>query len=258
MPRQKKKKKKNDDSAELPLSSHLRELRNVLIASFLAVIAGSVVGFVFFDPIVAFLYEPFKNVQSIDTANTLFVNHLFEGFMTKLKIAIFSGLVLASPVIIFTILRFLFPAFNKKERRMILLTLTVSAVLVLLGFYYSYYTILPVVIKFFTSVGFLPENVGVLLNYQSNIIYIFKFILLIMVTFQFPVLLEMMMVTNMIERRTLLKFSRYVVVGVFLVAAIITPPDFISQCMIALPMMVLYFLALMVAKIFKFGEGEKA
>jgi sec-independent protein translocase protein TatC len=133
----------------------------------------------------------------------------------------------------------------------------VSGILVLLGFYYSYYTILPVVIKFFTSVGFLPDNVGVLLNYQSNIIYIFKFILLIMVTFQFPVLLEMMMVTNMVQRRTLLKFSRYVIVGVFLVAAIITPPDFISQCMIALPMMVLYFLALLVAKIFKFGEGEE-
>lgn len=253
-----KKKEKRTETTELALRVHLKELRNVLIVCFLSIVAGSIVGFIYFDPIVAFLYEPFNNIENLDTDNTLFVNHLFEGFMTKLKIAILSGTVCASPIIIFTILRFLFPALKKRERRVILTTLTVSGVLVLLGFYYSYYTILPVVIRFFTSVGFLPENVGVLLNYQKNIIYIFKFILMIMVTFQFPVLLEMMMVTNMVERKTLFRFSRYVIVGVFLLAAIITPPDFISQCMIALPMMVLYFLALLIAKIFRFGEGERS
>jgi len=253
MPRQKTGKNRTE---ELPLRTHLRELRNVLIFSFLAVVAGSIVGFVFFDPIVTFLYDPFKNIQGPDASNTLFVNHLFEGFLTKLKIAVYSGAVLASPLVIFFILRFLFPAFHRREKRVILTTLIVSSVLVLAGFYYSYYTILPVVIRFFTSVGFLPDNVGILLNYQANIIYIFKFILLMMITFQFPVLLEMLMVTNIVQRRTLLRFSRYVTVGVFLLAAIITPPDFISQCMIALPMMVLYFLALLIAKIFRFGEGE--
>lgn len=238
----------------MAFKAHLKVLKTTLLVSLIGLVLGSIVCFIFFEPIIEFLYAPFLTIEGSGTNDTLFINNIFEGFLTKLKISILSGLTLSFPLILFKVLQFVFPALGRRERRVILYTLLVSSVLVLVGFYYSYYMILPLTIEFFTSVGFLPDNVGILLNYQNNIIYIFKFIFMIMVTFQFPVLMEMLMITNIVKRKTLLVFSRYIIVGVFLLSAMITPPDFISQCMIAFPMVFLYFLAIIIAKIFRFGE----
>lgn len=240
----------------MAFKAHLKVLKKTLIISLISLVCGSVICFIFFDPIVEFLYEPFLSIEGSGMDDTLFISNIFEGFLTKLKISVLSGFTLSFPIIVFKILQFIFPALGKKEKKVILFTLLVSTILVFVGFYYSYYMILPITIDFFTSVGFLPDNVGILLNYQNNIIYIFKFIFLIMVTFQFPVLMEMLMVTNIVERKTLIGFSRFIIVGVFLLSAIITPPDFISQCMIAFPMIFLYFLAILIAKVFRFGERK--
>ncbi|MBI9105384.1 MAG: twin-arginine translocase subunit TatC [Spirochaetales bacterium] len=246
-----------DINSTMAFKAHFKVLKRTLMVSLISLTCGSIVCFIFFEPIVEFLYTPFLGIEGNGTNDTLFINNIFEGFLTKLKISILSGFTLSFPIILFKILQFIFPALGKKEKKVILYTLLVSAVLVLVGFYYSYYMILPLTIEFFTSVGFLPDNVGILLNYQNNIIYIFKFIFMIMVTFQFPVLMEMLMVTNIIERSTLIGLSRFIIVGVFLLSALITPPDFISQCMIAFPMVFLYFLAIFIAKVFRFGEKRE-
>ena len=246
-----------DALPEMSLREHLKELRQVVMVSFLALVLFSGVSLYFFDPIVNFLYAPFRVITGLHTEDTLFVNFLFEGFLTKLKISIMAGLTLSVPIILFMVVRFILPALHKRERRVLFAAIFVGALLVMVGFYYGYYSILPLTVKFFTSRGFLPDNVGYMLNYQRNIIYIFRFILLIMVSFQFPILLEALMILNVVERRTLFRASRFVIVLVFIAAALITPPDFISQCIIAAPLIVLYYLALLIAKIFRFGEGER-
>jgi sec-independent protein translocase protein TatC len=93
-----------------------------------------------------------------------------------------------------------------------------------------------------------------LLNYQANVFYILTFILWAVLAFQFPLLMEILLVMNILKRKQVLRASRFVVVGIFIISALITPPDFISQLGVALPLMFFYFLALLVAKIFKFGE----
>ena len=95
-----------------------------------------------------------------------------------------------------------------------------------------------------------------MLNYQKNVIYIFRFILIIMLSFQFPILLEALLVLNVVSRKALFKASRVVIILVFVLSALITPPDFISQCIISMPLIFLYFCALFIAKIFHFGEGD--
>jgi len=241
---------------EMALREHLKELRNVVIVSFVSLAIFSAISLYFFDPIVRFLYAPFKVITGLKTEDTLFVNFLFEGFLTKLKISIMSGLTLSIPIIIFMIVRFVLPALHKRERRVLFAAIITGALLVLLGFYYGYYSILPLTVKFFTNRGFLPDNVGFMLNYQKNILYIFRFILLIMISFQFPILLESLMILKVVERRALFRASKFVIVLVFIAAAMITPPDFISQCIIAAPLIALYFLAILIAKLFGFGEGE--
>jgi len=255
-----KKSKKNKPEADIlieqPVLTHIKELRKVFLVSFIALVICSCIGFYFFDPIVNFLYKPFSALEGLETTDTLFVNFLFEGFLTKLKIAVMAGLTLSAPIILFMMVRFAMPALKRKEKNVLFGALTSGAILVLVGFYYGYFYILPLTVKFFTSRGFLPENVGFMLNYQKNILYIFRFILMIMLSFQFPILLEALMVLNVISRKALFKASRFVIVLVFIVSALITPPDFISQCIIALPLIFLYFCAIFIAKIFRFGEGE--
>lgn len=259
MPDNKKEQLRRDEEKLLQLSvrQHLRELRTVILVSVSALVLFSAVSFYLFDPIVDFLYAPFLAIEGLDTEDTLFINFLFEGFLTKLKVSILAGFTMSIPVILFMLVRFVLPALKKKEKRVLFAAIFIGTLLVALGFYYGYYSILPLTIKFFTNRGFLPDNVGLMLNYQRNILYIFRFILIIMVSFQFPILLEALMVLNIIERKALFKASRFVIVLVFILAALITPPDFISQCIIAAPLIGLYFLAILVAKIFRFGEGEK-
>ncbi|MFO7849955.1 MAG: twin-arginine translocase subunit TatC [Spirochaetia bacterium] len=240
----------------LALREHLRELRRLIVIAACSVAVFSAAMYNFFDPVVAFLYTPFSGIPQTVEGSTLFAHHVFEGFLTRLKISVFVGLVLSSPIIIFLLIRFVFPALTKRERRITLWTLVSSAVLVFGGFYYGYYTILPIVINFFTSAGFFPENIGMMLNYERNIMYVFRFLFLVLITFQLPVLMVILMMSNVVSRKTLFKASRFVVIGLFLFSAMITPPDFVSQVMIALPMMVLYYLALLISLVFRFG-GEQ-
>jgi sec-independent protein translocase protein TatC len=97
--------------------------------------------------------------------------------------------------------------------------------------------------------------VGIMLNYTQNIFYIFNFLLYAMLAFQFPILLELLMYWNLVSRKTLWKSTRYAIVVIFVIAAIVTPPDVISQCGIAIPMTLLFFITLGIAKIFGWGEG---
>lgn len=253
------KRKTKENGPELlktePVMAHIKELRTVFIVTIIALAIGSSISFYFFDPIIDFLYKPFSAMEGLETSDTLFVNFLFEGFITKLKISIMAGLTLAAPVIIFMLVRFTLPALKKREKNVLFGALVCGAILVLVGFYYGYFYILPLTIKFFTNSGFLPEKVGFLLNYQRNVIYIFRFILMIMLSFQFPILLEVFLVLNIVSRKALFKASRFVIVLVFIVSALITPPDFISQCIISMPLIFLYFCAIFIAKIFHFGEG---
>jgi sec-independent protein translocase protein TatC len=132
--------------------------------------------------------------------------------------------------------------------------LLVSFVLIIFSFYYSYYRIIPLSVRFLTSSHFIPVDVGMLLNYNRNIFYILQFIFITLVVFQTPIILEILLIMNVVQRRTLLLISRYVIVGIFVLSAIITPPDFISQISLTVPLVGLYFLTILIAWIFKFGE----
>jgi len=243
-----------DQAKKMAVRQHLKELRNVFLVSIIALVAASIAASFYFNEIVDFLYSPFSRIQGLKTEDTLFANMVFEGFLTKLKISVMSGLIVSCPVMVFMIIRFVIPALSRKERRVLFLTIIVSSLLLMVGFYYGYYNILPITIEFFTNNDFLPSNVSFMLSYEKNILYIFRFILMSMLSFLFPVVLEVLMVLNVIGRKTLFRSSRFVIVLIFVLSALITPPDFISQCIIAGPLIVLYFLSILVAKICRFGE----
>ncbi len=129
-----------------------------------------------------------------------------------------------------------------------------SFILMIMSTYLSYFKILPVSISFLTNSNFIPSDVGLLLNYDSNLFYVLYFVFWSMIAFQTPIVFVLLMAFNVIKRKTALTLSRYIIVGIFVLSAVVTPPDVVSQVGLALPLVVLFFIALLIAKIFKFGE----
>lgn len=203
---------------------------------------------------ISVLQKPFNVIASSYNDSSLFINTIFEGFTVKIRISALTALIISSPVHIFNILRFVFPGLLPRERKVVLITLICSFVFVLSSFFYSYYSILPVSIEFLTSSGFIPQNTGILLNFSGNISYVLQFILVALVIFQIPLILEILMILNILSRKSLVKYGRYVIILFFIISALLTPPDFVTQIGIALPLTFLYFITLIIAKIFKFGE----
>jgi sec-independent protein translocase protein TatC len=235
--------------------AHVVELRRLVIISIIAIIAGTIASFTLYDYIIELLYRPLQILEKEDGADLLYINTIFEGFLTRLKISLLSGVVLSFPVHLFNIIHFIFPGLRRKEKRIISVSLICSAIFIILSFLYSYYKIIPISVSFLTSTVFIPRQTGLLLSFSGNIFYILQFMLVALVVFQIPIVLEILMVMNVVSRSVLWRASRYVIVAFFVLAAIVTPPDFITQISLALPLTCLYFLTLLVAKIFGFGKN---
>ena len=242
------------DYNRMPLLAHLSELRQRLLTSIIALVICFFLSFLVYDFVIEILQKPFLAIDAMFEENVLYINTIFEGFVVRLKIAVLTALVFSSPIHLFNIIRFVFPGLHKNERRIISIALICSFVFFIIGFFYSYYAILPAAINFLTSKGFIPDNTGILLNFGGNISYVLQFIFVALIVFQIPIILEILMILNIISRNFLMKNGRYVIILFFILSAILTPPDFITQIGIALPLSLLYYLTILVAKIFRFGE----
>lgn len=248
---------RNKDSPEKTMSllDHLAELRRRVIISALAVLAGSVVTFVVNPLILDFLMRPLRAIEQPGAAGEmLYMQTLFEGFLTRLKLSILTGVILSLPVHVFNVVRFTFPALSGREKRIVAVAAGGSFVLALAAFSYSYFNIIPLSVSFLTGAGFVPEDVGLLLNYSTNIFYVLQFLLICVLLFQLPIVLIALMALGTFSRRTLWRSMRYIVAGTFLLAAILTPPDFVSQISVAVPLVVLFLGAGVLAKILRLGE----
>ena len=246
--------KKINRKGTMPFIEHMRELRKRLILSIIIILAGTIVSFLFYHQIITYLFKPFAQLNIAYDANILYINSLFEGFLIKLKVSVICGVLLACPFLLYNIIRFIFPGLNKKEKKILIISLFTSILLVSISFYYGYYSIIPIAVKFLTSREVIPTKVGLLLNFEKNIFYIFQFLLVALIVFQTPIILELLMAMNLIKRKVLLSSSRFIVVAIFILSAVLTPPDIITQFGLALPLIILFYLTILIAKIFHFGE----
>jgi len=164
--------------------------------------------------------------------------------------------LLAIPFLLYHIIKFVLPALKTRERYFIAGALASGGILAVSGALYAYYWIVPLCIKFMTAAEFIPRRVGLLLSFEQNIFYVLQFMLIVVLVFQLPVILTTLMSMNFLTRRGLLKYGRHVVVLLFIVAAVITPPDIVSQLAVALPLTVLYYLSILLAVIFGWGEEK--
>jgi len=238
----------------MPILEHIRELRNIILTSVVAYAIACVLAFTFAQQIIRLFTEPFLSVSSmVDT--TLVVSSIVEGFVAQLRMTVIAGFIISLPVHIFGIIRFVFPALSTREKRIVMSFLVVSLIIIVLGSYFVYFMLVPLVVTFLTNDFFVPYTVGFVLNYQANIFYLLTFILAAVMALQTPLIMEVLLILNIVKRRQVWKAIRFIIVGIFILSALVTPPDLISLFGVALPLIAFFFLALFIAKIFKFGEG---
>jgi sec-independent protein translocase protein TatC len=239
---------------EMPVLEHIREVRRTMLISLAAYVVACIVAFAFADRIINLFTEPFTYVVgSLET--TMVISSIAEGFLAQLRMTVIAGLILSLPIHVFGIIRFVFPGLTAREKRIILIFLAVSLVFIVVGTYFVYFLLVPLVIDFLTRPLFVPQTVGIILNYYNNIFYILTFILCAVLALQAPILMEILLILNVIKRRQVWKAIRFIIVGIFILSALVTPPDVASLLGIALPLIVFFFLALLIAKIFNFGDG---
>ncbi len=226
-------------TARMPLMSHLIELRSRLIKSVVAVAVGSVVGVIFYEQILEVLARPYQDA----TDQPLAFFQPTEAFSLALRVGLFGGTILASPVIIYQIWRFIGPALTKRERRYVYPLSGVMALLFVGGIVLGYYT-LPFALRVLFSFGgdLLQETVG------GNFYFSFamRFLLAFGVAFQFPVFLFAAAALGIVTSAALRRQRRWAVVIVVVSAALMTPGgDPLSLAMLATPMYLLYELAIL-------------
>lgn len=242
------------EGEKMSLAGHLGELRKRLIVSLVALAACAVAAYAFSDAIIAFLLGPFLALKG-SGASALYATTIFEGFMVQIRVALAAGLVLSSPVHVANVLGFVLPALKPKEKRVLWAALGAGLCLVGGGFVFSYYSLIPAMFGFLSGAGFLPPGVGMLLGYEENLFYVIQFLFACVLAFQLPVVLEILLALRAVTRRALLRAGRWVVLGIVVVAAVITPsPDFVTQLALALPLIGLYYLAILVAKLLGIGK----
>jgi sec-independent protein translocase protein TatC len=234
-----------------PLLTHLIEFRRRLMYALLAVLAAFVVCYYFAPEIYAFLVHPLAQATG-DESRRLIYTGLTEAFMTYIKLALWAGCFLAFPVIAVQIWMFVAPGLYKNERRAFLPFLIATPVLFLLGAAMAYYLVFPMAWTFFLSFevpaapGSLPiqleARVSEYLSLSMTIIFAFG------LAFQLPVILVLLTRVGLLSAAKLSQFRRYAIVLIFAVAAVITPPDVISQISLAIPMMLLYEASILTAR----------
>jgi len=238
---------------ELPrmtLLEHLEELRRRLLVSILALFVGFLLSFNWSKEIFSFLAKPLT--QFFPEGEKLAFTGLVDPFMLYIKVAVLAGVFVASPVILYQFWLFVAPALYRHERKLASLFLVVTTVFFALGGYFGYAVAFPMVCKFLLEVGRDFRQVITINEYFSMAS---KVILGLGLVFELPVVILFLARLGVVTHRLLLRYFRYAVLGIFIVAAIITPtPDIPTQSIFAVPMIALYLLGVLVAWIF--GQRE--
>jgi sec-independent protein translocase protein TatC len=233
------------------ITPHLFELRSRLLICATAFIIAVIVGYLLAADIFQILVLPLSDAMG-QGANRIIFTGLMEAFTSYLRIAFFFALFIAFPLIIYHTYSFLSPALYAKEKRIIRLFAIIFPFMFYLGGFLAYAVIFPMAFEFFLS--FEVQQVGNMpaLELEAKISEYLSLIMQIMIAFgfafQLPVILLLLIMVGMVSAENLVKFRKYNLIIVFVIAAFLTPPDIISQIILAIPLLIFYELIIIYAK----------
>ena len=229
----------------MPLVAHLRELRdrfrNALIAVFVAFLGL----FPFANQLYTYVSEPLRSL--LPEGSSMIATEVTSPFLTPFKLSLVLAVFVAMPVILAQVWGFIAPGLYKSERRIAIPILTSSVVLFYAGVAFAYYVVFPLLFGFFTTVG--PVDISVMTDINRYLDFVLKLFFAFGLAFEVPVAAVILILTGVVTADQLANNRSYVIVGCFIMGMLLTPPDVISQTLLALPMWLLFEIGLVMGRI---------
>lgn len=238
------------DAARMSFLEHLDELRRRLIIAAVGIAVGMAIAFIFIQRIVDFVMEP---LNALLPAGSTFISYeMTEGFMLYMKVAALTGLMIASPVVLLQLWMFIAPGLYSHEKKFAIPFVVLGTFFFLLGAAFSHYFVFPFAFGFFANffgtdsyIRFMP-SIGPLFGAYVKMLLAMGFV------FQLPTIVFFLARMGMVTARWLIRQTKYAILIIFVVAAIITPgPDVVSQTLVAAPMILLYGVSIAIAWVFQ-------
>ena len=242
-----------DSEEKQPFLRHLEELRKRLISSAIAVGLGFVICYFFRERIFLVLIEPLNAVMP--EGDQLIFTALPEMFFAYLKVAFVSGILMASPYLFYQMWMFVSPGLYKQERSLVVPFVLASTLLFVGGALFGYFIVFPFGFKFF--IGFSNEYVKALPSVKQYFGFALKLLFAFGVVFELPVIIFFLAKLGLVTTELLKKKRKYAILMTFVAAAILTPPDVITQCMMAGPLIILYEVGIIVSRFARKKEVEE-
>ncbi|MGE3075992.1 MAG: twin-arginine translocase subunit TatC [Dehalococcoidia bacterium] len=230
--------------AEMTLMEHLRELRNRVLVSAVAVVIGMIVCLYFWETIVGWLIAPAREQQGPEFGLAVFSPTETIGVL--FKVGMYGGLMLASPVVLYEMLAFIVPGLTPKEKKLVLPGLFGVIAFLLAGMAFAYWIILPASLGFLLDLG--GDNFDPVIGAKQYMDFATRIIFWVGLSFELPMVLALIAKLGLVRARQMLGFWRYAVVLIFIIAAIVTPtPDPLTQSLVAGPLLALYVVGIFFA-----------
>ncbi|MGV8947902.1 MAG: twin-arginine translocase subunit TatC [Candidatus Paracaedibacter sp.] len=235
-----------------PLLHHLLELRQRLIYALIGFFIAFILCYTFAEEIFQFLVQPLATLLQEKGQRRLIYTGLTEAFLTYIKVSAFAAAFLSFPVIASQLWMFIAPGLYRQERKVFIPLLIATPILFLIGAAFAYYVIFPVAYAFFLSfetpgsTGQLPIQLEAKVNEYLS--FVMRLIFAFGISFELPVLLTLLANVGMVTAQGLITKWRFAVVGIFIVAAIVTPPDMLSMVGLAIPLIILYGISILMVR----------
>jgi len=234
--------------------SHLTELRSRLIRCFIAIGTGFLVCFAFAEQLFEYLSKPLIEMLPPDHQAMVFTS-LPEVFFVYIKVALFAGMIISTPVIFYQIWKFIAPALYANEKRYIFPFVIVSTLFFLMGASFAYFQIFPWGFKFF--IGFSDENIQPMITLKEYLKFSTRLLLAFGLVFEMPIVISFLAKIGMVSPALLRKNRKYAILMMIVLAAILTPPDIVTQLMMAGPMYLLYEMSILSSVFFSRKKKDK-
>lgn len=233
------------DYQEMPLVEHLLELRNRLLKIVLAVVLCFAVIYPFANELYLWLSQPLRDL--LPDGQMMIATDVTSPFFAPLKLALVVAVFAAIPFILYQIWSFIAPGLYKHEKQLAFPLLATSVLLFYLGAAFAYYVVFPLVFGFFTAIG--PEGIVELPDISSYLNFVLKMFFAFGVAFEIPIATILMILSGVTTPADLAAKRPYVVVGCFVIGMLLTPPDIISQTLLAVPMWVLFEIGILFGRV---------